>query len=284
MKYYLTTPIYYVNAAPHLGTAYSTFAADLIKRFKKMEGYHPVVLTTGSDEHSLKVERAAQAAGTNPLAYTTKMAAEFISQWAKLGIDYDHFIRTSDPKHHETVRWLFERCQKNGYRFDLVAISGGKALRGPQATGLLLGGADLVAAAGKAISPHEGIGRGMKVGKEEIIGLLAAVERYLTLDHDAEFRLWEEQAADLVTRLATIHGLSVRREVPEIANHAPHVMLEWSARHGRPTAEEVSRRLLEGDPPIALLVAGERALRIAVWTLQADEHQLVADRLHALFV
>ena len=168
--------------------------------------------------------------------------------------------------------------------FDLVAISGGKALRGPQATGLLLGGADLVAAAGKAISPHEGIGRGMKVGKEEIIGLLAAVERYLTLDHDAEFRLWEEQAADLVTRLATIHGLSVRREVPEIANHAPHVMLEWSARHGRPTAEEVSRRLLEGDPPIALLVAGERALRIAVWTLQADEHQLVADRLHALFV
>ena len=62
MKYYLTTPIYYVNAAPHLGTAYSTFAADLIKRFKKMEGYDPVVLTTGSDEHSRNVERAAQAA------------------------------------------------------------------------------------------------------------------------------------------------------------------------------------------------------------------------------
>src|SRR5579863_1211058 len=80
-----------------------------------MEGYDPVVLTTGSDEHSLKVERAAQAAGVNPLAYTTKMAAEFISQWARLGIDYDHFIRTDDPKHHETVRWLFERCKSNGY-------------------------------------------------------------------------------------------------------------------------------------------------------------------------
>jgi methionyl-tRNA synthetase len=115
MKYYLTTPIYYVNATPHLGTAYSTFVADLIKRFKKMEGCDPVVLTTGSDEHSLKVERAAQAAGMNPLAYTTRMQSEFISQWAKLGIDYDHFIRTSDPKHHETVRWLFERCEKNGY-------------------------------------------------------------------------------------------------------------------------------------------------------------------------
>jgi len=66
MKYYLTTPIYYVNAAPHLGTAYSTFVADLIKRFKKMAGYDPVVFTTGSDEHSRKVERAAKAAGTTP--------------------------------------------------------------------------------------------------------------------------------------------------------------------------------------------------------------------------
>ena len=167
--------------------------------------------------------------------------------------------------------------------FDLVAISGGKALRGPQSTGLLLGRADLIAAARKAISPHEGIGRGMKVGKEEIIGLLAAVERYLKLDHEAELRLWEERAADLMARLATIPGMSVRRDLPEIANHAPHVIVEWSARHSRLTAEEVTRRLLEDDPPIAILAEGERTLRIAVWTLQGDEHELVADRLHALF-
>jgi len=115
MKYYLTTPIYYVNAAPHLGTAYSTFVADLIKRFKKMAGHDPVVFTTGSDEHSRKVERAAKAAGTTPEEYSAKMAAEFTSLWRRLGIDYDHFIRTSDPRHHETVRWLFERCQSNGY-------------------------------------------------------------------------------------------------------------------------------------------------------------------------
>ncbi len=115
MKYYLTTPIYYVNAAPHLGTAYSTFVADLVKRFKKMAGYDPVVFTTGSDEHSRNVERAANLAGSSPEEYSAKMAAEFTSLWNKLGIDYDHFIRTSDPKHHETVRWLFERCQANGY-------------------------------------------------------------------------------------------------------------------------------------------------------------------------
>jgi methionyl-tRNA synthetase len=115
MKYYLTTPIYYVNAAPHLGTAYSTFVADLIKRFKKMEGFDPVVFTTGSDEHSRNVERAARTANLHPEEYSGKMAAEFVNQWKTLEIDFDHFIRTSDPTHHETVRDLFERCQKNGY-------------------------------------------------------------------------------------------------------------------------------------------------------------------------
>jgi methionyl-tRNA synthetase len=115
MKYYLTTPIYYVNAAPHIGTAYSTFVADLVKRFKKMEGLDPVVLTTGSDEHSRNVERAAKAANMTPEDYTAGMAEEFKRQWKRLGIDYDHFIRTSDPKHHETVRDLFDRCRRNGY-------------------------------------------------------------------------------------------------------------------------------------------------------------------------
>ena len=115
MKYYLTTPIYYVNAAPHIGTAYSTFVADLVKRYKKMQGFDPVVLTTGSDEHSRNVEKAAKAANLGPLDYTAKMADEFKSQWKRLGIQYDHFIRTSDPKHHETVRDLFERCRRNGY-------------------------------------------------------------------------------------------------------------------------------------------------------------------------
>jgi len=167
--------------------------------------------------------------------------------------------------------------------FDLVAISGGKALRGPQSTGLLLGRGDLIAAARKAISPHEGIGRGMKVGKEEIVGLLTAVERYLNLDHAADRLQWEERAACLLARLATIPGMSVRRDLPAIANHAPHVIAEWSDQHSRMTAEEVARLLLEGDPPIAILAAGERTLRIAVWTLQDDDHKLVADRLCALF-
>ena len=115
MKYYLTTPIYYVNAAPHIGTAYSTFVADAIKKLKQMQDYDPVVLTTGSDEHGQNVERAAKAAGISPEEYATRVANEFVSQWQRLGIDIDHFIRTSDPKHFETVRALFDRCTRNGY-------------------------------------------------------------------------------------------------------------------------------------------------------------------------
>lgn len=114
MKYYLTTPIYYVNAAPHLGTAYTTIAADTIRAFKRMQGYN-AVLTTGSDEHGQNVERAARAAGMSPLEYATLIQAEFRRQWELLGLHIDRFERTSDPKHRLSVLWLFERCMKNGY-------------------------------------------------------------------------------------------------------------------------------------------------------------------------
>ncbi len=114
MKYYLTTPLYYVNAAPHIGHTYTTLAADTIKRFKRMQGFD-VALTTGTDEHGQKVERSAQAAGKAPQEFTDIVSNEFRSQWDTLGIKYDHYIRTTDPQHHETVRWLFERCKANGY-------------------------------------------------------------------------------------------------------------------------------------------------------------------------
>src|SRR5260370_14642277 len=115
MKYYLTTPIYYVNAAPHIGHTYTTIAADVIKRFKRMQGYDPVVLTTGTDEHGQKVERAAKAAGKEPVEFTRAVAAEFRKQWDEFGLKSDHFCRTADRLHHQTVQWLFDRCLKNGY-------------------------------------------------------------------------------------------------------------------------------------------------------------------------
>ena len=113
-KYYLTTPIYYVNAAPHIGHAYTTIVADLIKRFKKMQGYD-AVLTTGSDEHGVNVERAAQRTGKTPKEFCDVIAAEFERQWQLLGLQIDHFQRTTDPKHARVVNDLFNRCRQNGY-------------------------------------------------------------------------------------------------------------------------------------------------------------------------
>lgn len=114
MKYYLTVPIYYVNATPHIGHFYTTMVADTFKRFKQMQGYD-VVLATGSDENSVNVERAAQALGMPTGDYAGIIAEEFRRTWEKTGLAVDRFYRTSDPKHHETVRWLFERCRNNGY-------------------------------------------------------------------------------------------------------------------------------------------------------------------------
>jgi len=114
MKYYLTTPIYYVNAAPHIGHTYTTLAADTIKRLKRMQGYEPV-LTTGTDEHGQKVERSAQAMGKSPAEFATVISNEFRSLWDRIGIQYDHFIRTTEARHHETVKWLFNRCLERGY-------------------------------------------------------------------------------------------------------------------------------------------------------------------------
>ena len=113
-KYYLTTPIYYVNAAPHIGHAYTTIAADIIKRYKTMQGFH-VVLTTGTDEHGQKVERSAKATNKSPEDFTTVVAEEFRQQWEKFNLSIDHFQRTSDKKHHETVQWLFQRCLERGF-------------------------------------------------------------------------------------------------------------------------------------------------------------------------
>jgi methionyl-tRNA synthetase len=115
MKYYLTTPIYYVNAAPHIGHFYTTAVADTVRRFKRMEGFDPVVFTTGSDEHGQNVERASKAVGKTPEQFATDVADEWRTMWEKLDIAPDRFIRTSDPKHFETVRDLFDRCQENGY-------------------------------------------------------------------------------------------------------------------------------------------------------------------------
>ncbi len=113
-KFYLTTPIYYTNGLPHIGHTYSTIVCDVIRRFKRMTGY-TAVLTTGTDEHGINVERAAHKAGKTPEQFTDEMATEWRKLWDDLGMQGDEFIRTTDLSHHRTVQWLFRRCRENGF-------------------------------------------------------------------------------------------------------------------------------------------------------------------------
>ncbi len=167
--------------------------------------------------------------------------------------------------------------------FDMVIFSGGKGLLGPQASGLLLGRPDLVEAARKAISPHSGIGRGMKVGKEEIIGLVAAVDRYLALDHEAERRELDQRAATLLDMLKGLPAVVCVKEVPEIHNRVPHVTVSWNEDEQSLTANDAKQRLIEGDPPIGLARLGEGQLRISTWMLRPGEDAIVGERVRALF-
>ena len=167
--------------------------------------------------------------------------------------------------------------------FDLVAFSGGKALLGPQCSGLLMGRKDLIEAAIPAFNPYAGIGRGMKVGKEEMVGLLAAIERYLRVDHEAEFRELDARVAYMSEELLKIKGLTAERHVPPIANHVPHLRLTWSDDAFRFDAAEVARKLMEGEPRIAISPRGERVLHVSVWMMRPGEHKIVTRRLKELF-
>jgi methionyl-tRNA synthetase len=113
-KYYLTTPIYYTNGLPHIGHTYSTIVCDAIRRYKRMLGYE-VILTTGTDEHGVNVERSAKKAGMPESEFVAKMAAEWKALWDELGLQGDEFIRTTEVRHARTVQWLFKLCRENGY-------------------------------------------------------------------------------------------------------------------------------------------------------------------------
>ncbi|MGC1869972.1 MAG: methionine--tRNA ligase [Acidobacteriaceae bacterium] len=112
--YTLTTPIYYVNARPHLGHTYTTVAADALARWKRMRGYD-VLFLTGTDEHGQKIERSAAKAGKTPQEFAAEVSSEFRGLWDRMGLTYDDYIRTTEPRHKRGVQHLFSELQKRGF-------------------------------------------------------------------------------------------------------------------------------------------------------------------------
>jgi uncharacterized pyridoxal phosphate-dependent enzyme len=163
--------------------------------------------------------------------------------------------------------------------FDLVAFSGGKGLRGPQSAGLLLGRKNLIAAARLNAPPNGNtIGRGMKVNKEEMLGMLAALELYLAKNHVAEQREFEARAEVIRGGVATVPGIKAEVFVPDVANHVPHVRVSWNAAAKGITPADAVNALRAGEPSIGTRSEGD-ALVIGVWMMRPGEEKIVARRL-----
>jgi L-seryl-tRNA(Ser) seleniumtransferase len=164
--------------------------------------------------------------------------------------------------------------------FDLVTFSGGKGIRGPQSAGLLLGRKDLIHAARLNGPPNsDTIGRGMKVNKEELLGMMAAVEAFLKKDHAAEWKEWEKRVKTVADSVGPITGIKTEPFVPEISNAVPHLRITWDQSQVKISAEDVVKKLREGNPSIELRPGAKEGIEVAVWMMQPGEAQIVARRI-----
>ena len=163
--------------------------------------------------------------------------------------------------------------------FDLVAFSGGKGIRGPQSAGLLLGKRKYIEAA-RLHTPPRGttIARGMKVNKEEVLGMLAALEVYLAKDHKKEWELWENQIKLISDSALSVKGVETEIHVPPHANHVPSLRITWDENVVTITKDEMRKRLREGHPSIET-VGGKEEVGITTWMMEPGQERTVAQRV-----
>ena len=163
--------------------------------------------------------------------------------------------------------------------FDLVAFSGGKGLRGPQSAGLLLGKREYIEAARMHTPPRgETIGRGMKVNKEEVLGMLAALELYLEKDHRKEWEMWESQIQLISDSANSVVGVETEIHVPPYANHVPSLRIRWDEKKVKISPNEVRKQLTEGHPSIQT-VGDSKSVGMTTWMMVPGQERIVAKRV-----
>ncbi len=169
----------------------------------------------------------------------------------------------------------------NDMGFDLVCISGGKAICGPQSAGILMGKKDLIAAARLNGPPNGGnIGRGMKVNKEEIIGMYVALDSYIKRDHNKEWKIWDERIALINNAVKNIPGVNTEIIIPPVANHTPSLMIGWDNSKIKLTKESLSEKLRRGNPSIETISwEKDNSIRITVFMLKPRQEKIVAARI-----
>jgi L-seryl-tRNA(Ser) seleniumtransferase len=165
--------------------------------------------------------------------------------------------------------------------FDLVAFSGGKGIRGPQSAGLLLGKKPLIEAARLNAPPNGNtVGRGMKVNKEELLGMLVALQTFVAKDHAAERRDYDKRAETIRAAVAAVPGVKAEVFVPEVANNVPHIRITWDGADDK-AAAAVVKAAKDGEPSIGIR-SENKALVIGVWMMRPGEDKIVAKRLRQL--
>ncbi|MFN7938568.1 MAG: aminotransferase class V-fold PLP-dependent enzyme [Bryobacteraceae bacterium] len=162
--------------------------------------------------------------------------------------------------------------------FDLVVFSGGKNIRGPQSAGLLFGRKDLIEAAKMNVSPNsDSVGRGCKVNKEEILGMMVALENYMKRDHAADMKEGERRVNLIAAAVKGLPSVTTAIDVPPIANHLPHLHVKWD--FSKMSVRDVVAKLRDGEPSIEVTPSGRDALVINTWVAQPGDAEIVAKRL-----
>jgi L-seryl-tRNA(Ser) seleniumtransferase len=165
--------------------------------------------------------------------------------------------------------------------FDLVCISGGKAMRGPQSAGILMGKKDLIAAARLNSPPRGGnIGRGMKVNKEEILGMYVALEKYVNTDHDKEWKMWEDRIAVIDESVKRVNGITTEIKVPVVANHTPNLHITWDVDKVKLTTKDLQEKMRSGDPSIEIMGGSGNNVALSVFMLKPGQEKIIATRLY----
>ncbi len=205
-----------------------------------------------------------------------------VDEWVKLAKEYKLPCMNDAAADTPPVSHLWDYTNMG---YDLVTFSGGKAMRGPQCAGLLIGRKDLVAYALLNNSPHEDtLGRSSKVGKEEIIGMVKALELYLNEDHEALTAEWQGRLELVSRQIVRVPGVSTAFFVPDIANHVPHMQITWDAAKILLTQKQASQVLRESKAAIVMGGGeGKPGLSMNSFMLQPGEDKIVADQLVRIF-
>jgi L-seryl-tRNA(Ser) seleniumtransferase len=203
-----------------------------------------------------------------------------VDEWVKLAkeLHIPSFIDAAADTPPVSHLWDYTNM---GY--DLCAFSGGKAIRGPQCAGLLIGRKDLVAYALLNNSPHEDtLGRCAKVGKEEIVGMIKALELYLKEDHEALHNEWQRRLESISSQITRVPGITTSYSVPDVANHVPHLSIMWDQSRVKLDPKDASQQLRSGKPSI-VIESHQTGLAMNSFMLQPGEEKIIAEHLVQLF-